>query len=138
MLHQAEAAALMALYAKYGVDFVCAGSVHVYRRTPVKVSDGATTYLEQYFIVPPAGSAPRTLGQSDGNGGPALRTWLDEAGWSPGSGYRGWVDIVGRTVTVYRVDASTGATDDAEDHKDTGSAALGGGFDAVPSGCHLD
>lgn len=131
-----EAVALQALFAEYGVDMVVAGDTHVCRRTMVTVNlDGLATYTVPYVQIPPAASNPRSFGVS-----PIPSLSADEAGWAPGSSYRGFVTIgyvAGRrrlSLNVWKVAVSGGAVSSAESLA-ANANALGGTFVDVPEGC---
>ena len=134
---RAEATALQALFAKYGVDMVLAGDTHVYRRTMVTTVKSGVTHKVPYIQIPPAASAPRTFGASPI---PALAS--NEAGWAPGSSSRGflllkYVSATHRlTLSVRKVDASSGAVSSAETQK-ANRNALGGTFSDIPKGSRL-
>lgn len=132
-----EATALRGLFAKYGVDMVVTGDTHVYRRTMVSVNSGGVTRKVPYLQIPPAASAPRTFGTS-----PIPSLGSAEAGWAPGSSYRGFIKLAYAattrvlTLSVSKVAVSGGAVSSAEDRK-ANANALGGSFADVPSGCAL-
>ena len=129
-----EATALQKLFAKYGVDMVVTGDTHVYRRTMVTATKSGVTYRVPYIQIPPAASSPRVFGSS-----PIPSLGSTEAGWAPGSSYRGFItiglDSTARTLalTVNKVAVSGGAVSSANDRKANGTA-LGGTFRDVPVG----
>ncbi len=130
----AEAAALRALFARYGVDMVLAGDTHVYRRTMVDVVKAGVRRVVPYLQIPPADSFPRAFGVG---AIPALAS--EEAGWAPAAGYRGFLklryDATGRrlAVSVFKVAVSDGTVSAAKDQR-ANANALGGTFADIPEG----
>ena len=133
----AEAHALERLFAKYGVDLVIAGDTHVYRRSMLAVHKGTRAYRVPYIQIPPAASEPRAFGVS-----PIPPLGAAEAGWAPGSSYRGFVKVkvtsspAAMTLTVWKVAVGGGAVNSAEDQR-ANARALGGTFCNVPPGCSV-
>ena len=132
-----EAAALRALFAKYGVDMVLTGDTHVYRRTMVRVVRKGVRRAVPYIQIPPAASAPRAFGVGSI---PALTS--REAGWAPPDAYRGFLKLrykaTKRTLSlsVFKVAVGDGTVSAAKDQK-ANANALGGTFADIPEGSRL-
>ena len=131
---KAEATALQALFAKYGVDMVLAGDTHVYRRTVITVVKAGVRRGVPYIQIPPAGTPPRSFGTSSI---PALVS--REAGWAPLAGYRGFLKLRydatrhKLSVSVFKVAVGDGAVSAAKDQK-ANANTLGGTFADIPEG----
>lgn len=131
---RAEATALRALFARYGVDLVLAGDTHVYRRTMVGVVKAGVRRGVPYLQIPPAASFPRAFGVG---AIPALAA--QEAGWAPSSAYRGFLklryDALRRrlSVSVFKVAVGDGTVSGAKDQR-ANANALGGTFADIPEG----
>jgi hypothetical protein len=133
----AEAARLRALFARSGVDLVLAGDTHVYRKTIVTVTKNGRRYKVPYVQIPPAASPPRRFGVE-----PIPALTASEAGWAPGSSYRGFVAVKKRlsprtlTLSVFKVSVSNGAVSFAADRA-ANRNPLGGTYRDVPAGSRL-
>ena len=134
---RAEATALRALFAKYGVDMVLAGDTHVYRRTMVRVVKAGVRRLVPYIQIPPAASPPRRFGTS-----PIPALGAREGGWVPADGYRGFLKLRYKaakrklSLSVYKIAVGDGTMSAAKDQK-ANANALGGTFADIPEGSRL-
>ncbi|HUU35457.1 MAG TPA: metallophosphoesterase [Vicinamibacterales bacterium] len=134
---RAEATALRALFAKYGVDMVLAGDTHVYRRTMVRVVKAGVRRLVPYIQIPPAASPPRRFGTS-----PIPALGAREGGWVPADGYRGFLKLRYKaakrklSLSVYKIAVGDGTMSAARDQK-ANANALGGTFADIPEGSRL-